>query len=77
MMQITIKYFGLTIDCTSRSEEQLSFTGNLSDLKQYLIIKYPLLGQAIFQVAVNQVITNDSKIEDGDEVVLLPQYSGG
>lgn len=77
-MQLNIKYFGLIAEVTSCNEESLETNSNtISELREELYNKYPVLINKDFQVAQNrEVVSNDSKIT-GDEIALLPPFSGG
>ncbi len=77
-MQLTIKYFGMLTEVTHCQEEVFSFSeGTASDLLKALFMKYPALEEKDFQIAQNnQLIAEDSKIED-TEIALLPPFAGG
>ncbi|WP_100614766.1 MoaD/ThiS family protein [Confluentibacter citreus] len=77
-MIITIKYFGLIAEVTNQSEESIDFSGRLiSDLLNTLYAKYPDLKNKDFQVAQNQELVSESTEITGQELALLPPFSGG
>lgn len=77
-MQLNIKYFGLIAEITKCDEETLEFTkSTISDLKKILFGKYPELKNKDFQVAQNQEIVANDTIVSGEELALLPPFSGG
>lgn len=77
-MQLNIKYFGLIAEITKCDEETLEFTkSTISDLKTILFGKYPELKNKDFQVAQNQEIVANDTIVSGEELALLPPFSGG
>ena len=80
-MEITIQYFGVIADITKKREEQFHFdeaTITLTGLKVVLEQRYPEIGKAVCSLAVNQKIAaEDRDIQAGDEIALLPPFSGG
>jgi molybdopterin synthase sulfur carrier subunit len=77
-MQITIKYFGLLTEITNCEEETINFNGSvIAELLDQLFIKYTGLKMKDFQVAQNtELVGIDAKVT-GDDIVLLPPFSGG
>jgi len=77
-MQITIKYFGLLTEITNCEEETINFNGSvIAELLDYVFIKYNGLKMKDFQVAQNtELVGIDAKVT-GDDIVLLPPFSGG
>lgn len=77
-MQLNIKYFGLIAELTKCNEETLEFSEvTISELLEYLFAKYPELRTKDFQVAQNQEIVSLETIVSGEELALLPPFSGG
>lgn len=77
-MIITIKYFGLIAEVTSQAEETIDFSGNtIADILDFLNSKYPDLKNKNFQVAQNQELVSESTEITGQELALLPPFSGG
>ncbi len=78
---IKVKYFGLLVDETQRQEEQFSFekTLNTRDLLAFLYQKYPSLSSVSFRLAINQQLceTSEIRIQNKDEIALLPPFAGG
>jgi len=75
---ITIKYFGLIAEVTSQTEETIDFSGRfISELLDTLYFKYPDLKNKDFQVAQNQELVSKSTEIIGQELALLPPFSGG
>jgi sulfur-carrier protein len=77
-MQLNIKYFGLIAELTQCNEETLEFSNTtISELLETLYNKYPELKTKDLQVAQNQeIVFNDTNIS-GEELALLPPFSGG
>lgn len=77
-MQLNIKYFGLIAAITSCDEESIELKEQtIQELRQILENKYPELKYRDFQIAQNkEIATNDTNLT-GEEIALLPPFSGG
>ncbi|MEE9362297.1 MAG: MoaD/ThiS family protein [Cellulophaga sp.] len=77
-MHLTIKYFGMLTEITQCDEETFAFTQNtVLELLNSLFIKYPLLKDKDFQVALNnELVPIESEISS-TEIALLPPFAGG
>jgi molybdopterin converting factor small subunit len=82
---ITVRLFGMT---KSLADNQSSLTlalGRNQSVKGVIELvnkRYPKIGELIYQkkilVSVNQEIAHDdTKVQEGDEVALLPPFAGG
>jgi len=82
---ITVRLFGMT---KSLADNQSSLTlalGKNQSVKNVVELvnkRYPKIGELIYQkkilVSVNQEIAHDdTKVQEGDEVALLPPFAGG
>lgn len=77
-MQLNIKYFGLIAEITKCNEETFEFSARtISELLEFLFGKYPGLEAKDFQVAQNQEVVSIETIVSGEELALLPPFSGG
>ena len=77
-MEISIKYFGLLVELTGCSEEKINIEhGDISKFLNILYNKYPKLQDVDFKVAQNKIIVKEDIALDGEEIALLPPYSGG
>ena len=77
-MQLNIKYFGLIAEITKCNQETLEFTNTtIAELLEFLYVKYPELRIKDFQVAQNQEIVTNEIMVSGEELALLPPFSGG
>ena len=82
---VTIKLFGMTKSLAGgQGSLALTFTNGqqVKDLLELLDAGYPMIGELIHKkkvlVSVNQEIAHeDTTIQDGDEVALLPPFAGG
>ena len=78
METINLLYFGIISEICDRNSEEISFSGSISDLRDFLIKKYPALLHEKYQVAINQEISlMTDVVVTGDEVALLPPFTGG
>ena len=77
-MKIKVYYFGILTDITGSNEQELKDIENLSALKSWLWRTYPKSKEMDFQVAHNKkIIEGKADFKNGDEVALLPPFSGG
>lgn len=77
-MTIKIKYFGLIAEVTNKTEESIDFSANTIDaILSLLYTKYPDLKNKDFQVAQNQELVSGNTKVTGEELALLPPFSGG
>lgn len=79
-MKVNVLFFGMLNDAVKNNK--LIVDSNLfsdtESLKKFLTDKYPELKRFNYLVAVNQNMTSgNEKINDGDEIALLPPFSGG
>lgn len=66
-------------EATAKSEEFVEVDDAIAivDLKQLLIDKYKLASIESLQVAVNQELGYDGRLQTGDELAFLPAFAGG
>ncbi|PTM10410.1 MAG: molybdopterin synthase sulfur carrier subunit [Bacteroidetes bacterium] len=77
-MQLNIKYFGRIAEITNCNEETFEFSkATISKLLELLFAKYPELKTKDFQVAQNQEIVSLETMVSGEDLALLPPFSGG
>jgi molybdopterin synthase catalytic subunit len=82
-MFITIKLFAMLRQAAGRSEIIFNFSsGTVSDLLEQVSREYPVLSHLVLpdriMVAVNhEFVRMDAPIKDGDEIALMPPFSGG
>ena len=77
-MYITIKYFGQLTEITNLEEETLEFYGMyVYELLETLYRKYSTLRTKDFQVAQNKELVDENTKITGQEIALLPPFSGG
>ncbi|TVR87738.1 MAG: MoaD/ThiS family protein [Saprospirales bacterium] len=77
-MSIKIKAFGLIAEKMDAREIRVDQTKTTAELKALLHERYPALEKLDFAIAVDRRIVNDNTpLEPGAEVALLPPFSGG
>jgi molybdopterin converting factor subunit 1 len=79
-MKIKVKYFGSIAEETGKTEEIVFLQKGMSEIREFIAFifnKYGLNDEEVIQVAVNQVIQKEGKIQYGDEIAFLPPYAGG
>ena len=78
MDKIRILFFGVLSEVAGKQGEEISFSGDLAALVVLLKQNYPALNDYQFSVAINQDISTESKeLSPGDEIALLPPFTGG
>ncbi len=77
-MQVTLILFGQLVDitnCTSLSVEDICDTNSLT---QYLQQHYPAFISAKYAIAVDKkIVRENTPLNNGTTVALLPPFSGG
>lgn len=75
-MILNLKYFGMIAEALNKESEELETEVLIvSDLIDYF---KPLLKDVNFKVAVNQSLVDaNHKLNNNDEVALLPPFAGG
>ena len=77
-MKIKILLFGVLWDVAGAKEIEWPNADDVNSLLKELYMKYPALKNHRFRLAVNlKLETLNLKLNEGDVVALLPQFSGG
>lgn len=77
-MKIKIKFFASLAEVTGISEMEVTDCSTMIDLKNWLQMKFPEIESRKYAVAVNKAIDPSITVfRDGDEIALLPPFSGG
>ncbi len=77
-MEIAVKYLGMITEVTGCGEEVISSKGGtISDFTALLLDKYPSLKTKSFVIAQNQAIVSETIELTGEEIAVLPPFSGG
>lgn len=78
-MNIRVKYYGMVAERIGKTEEVLRLHDHADSayLKSILDSEYKL-GDLSYKIAVNfKVNRNSMRIEENDEVAILPPFAGG
>lgn len=76
---LKILFFGMTAEAAGCREVETDCPATTGDLQKILFDKYPLLKTQKFTIAVNEQVINHKHhpLQPGDEIALLPPFSGG
>jgi molybdopterin synthase sulfur carrier subunit len=78
-MELKLLFFGVLTDVVGVSSlEFVTKTCNVKALNKNLQNDFPALKKYTYKIAVNQeIIMEEKKLKDGDEVAFLPPFAGG
>jgi molybdopterin converting factor subunit 1 len=79
-MTVHILYFGVLSQVMNNNSQSIQLPENstIQELLDILITENSLVKNYKFQIAVNkQIVTSEVIIKEGDEIALLPPFSGG
>ena len=77
-MKITVLFFGQLTDLCDASSVEIGGVSDTKGLQEHLNKQFPNLAAAQYVLSVNRKIRQQNVIlENGDEVALLPPFSGG
>ena len=77
-MKVNVEFFGQLTDITKTKSFEFSSIADTESLLQKLYEKFPALQSSKFVIAVNNdLIKNNTVLEEGAIVALMPPYSGG
>jgi len=77
-MQIKVLLFGELAQLAGSAELILQDVDSTTSANEMLENKFPQLVSKKYAIAVNKQIVKDSQqLHDGDEIALLPPFSGG
>ena len=75
---MTLLFFGPLADIAGKTQFDLSGIQSTDELKGKIFEKYPELASHTFLLAVNKKVQRENvQLTAGDEVALLPPFSGG
>ena len=81
---VTVKYFANLRQIAGKDEDQFELSGEttLEQFSDLIAEKMPKIGEMVRQkkilVSINyDVVPLDTLVRDGDEIALLPPFSGG
>ncbi len=77
-MQVKVRAFGPLVDIIKIEEMILSGAPDTDSLLRVLNLQYPALGGKKFMIAVDQkTVRENTVLQPGSTVALLPPFSGG
>lgn len=77
-MELNILIFGQLIDITGSARINLPAVKDTNDLKQEMNRRFPLFINAKYVMAVdNHIVNENTSLNPGCTIALLPPFSGG
>ncbi|MBL7929030.1 MAG: MoaD/ThiS family protein [Bacteroidia bacterium] len=76
--KIVIRFFGMLIEKTGCENLEFPFVDTTAVLMKNLIQQFPELEKMKFAISINcKINTENQFLKPGDEIALLPPFSGG
>lgn len=77
-MEVKVLFFGVLAEVIGTVFKYYRDVKSIGILKQRLLDDFPEIVYYNFRISLNnEIINDDSKLEDGDEVALMPPFAGG
>lgn len=77
-MEVKVLFFGVLAEVTGTNFKHYRDVKSLGDLKLKIQDEFPEVVHYNFRISLNnEIIDNDTKLKDGDEVALMPPFAGG
>jgi len=77
-MKVKVLFFGVLAEITGTSCRHYREVSSIGDLKFRIHDDFPEVVHYNFRISLNnEIINNDPKLNDGDEVALMPPFAGG
>lgn len=77
-MEVNVLLFGQIVDIIGKSSIKVDDVEDTNALVQKLQSMYPALANSKYAVAVNKkIINSNTLLQQGEEVAILPPFSGG
>lgn len=78
MTNVNVTFYGVLAELAQKPSISLHGVSNTDELKQQLLQQYPDMAKHNFIVAVNnQLINKNTSITNGDQIAVMPPFSGG
>jgi len=80
--KVRVLYFAIARDATGRNSETVQLDSSISagELLNRIVESHPALGplRSALRLSVNrELVSEDRRVHDGDEVAVLPPVAGG
>jgi len=77
-MEVKVLFFGVLVEVTGTSSKHYREVKSMGDLKLRIQDDFPEIVHYNFRISLNnEIINSDPKLNDGDEVALMPPFAGG
>ncbi len=77
-MKISVLFFGVLAEEAGTDRTAVENIDDTDSLKKHLTNSYGFLGKYNWMISVNKtLIRENTRLNDGDEVALLPPFAGG
>ncbi len=77
-MEVKVLFFGVLAEITGTNCKHYREVSSISDLKLRIQDDFPEVVHYNFRISLNnEIINNDPRLNDGDEVALMPPFAGG
>lgn len=77
-MQVKVLFFGVLAEVTGTNFKHFRDVKSIGNLKLRIQDDFPEVVHYNYRISLNnEIINNDPKLKDGDEVALMPPFAGG
>jgi molybdopterin converting factor small subunit len=77
-MEVKVLFFGVLSEVTKTGMKHYRDVKTIAGLKQLIQDDFPEIFHYSYRISLNnELIDNDYPLKDGDEVALMPPFSGG
>ena len=77
-MKVKVLFFGVLAEVTGTNFKHFRDVKSIGDLKLRIQDDFPEVVHYNYRISLNnEIINNDPKLKDGEEVALMPPFAGG
>ena len=77
-MEIKVLFFGVLAEITGTSFKHYREVKSIGDLRLRIQDDFPEIVHYNYRISLNnEIINDDPKLKNGDEVALMPPFAGG
>ena len=77
-MEVKVLFFGVLAEVTGTNFKHFRNVKSIGDLKLRIQDDFSEVVHYNYRISLNnEIINNDPKLKDGDEVALMPPFAGG